>query len=91
MVGETHFRDVKGIDADTRTVENEVYLAQGGMAWMRWGVEDIGVFHAGGGKKEIEFPAAPEGVEIPGNDNFLVDIAGEGVQLFQLVLAVPIF
>ncbi len=91
MVGETHFRDIKGIDTDPGAVEDEIYLALRRMAWVRRGVGDVGIFQAGGGKKQIELPATPQRVEITCNNNIFIDITGEGVQLFKLVLPVAIF
>ena len=42
-------------------------------------IGEVGIFQAGGGKKKIQFPAAPKGIEIAGNDDFLVGILGKGM------------
>lgn len=91
MVGQAHIRDVERINTDSRAVEDEVYLALWGMARMGWGVGDIGVSEAGCGEKQIKLTAAPEGVEITSNDYILADIADQGMELFKLVLSVPVF
>jgi hypothetical protein len=54
-------------------------------------IGEVGVFQSCCGKKKIQFPTAPEGIEIAGDDDFLVGILGKGVQLLELVLPVPVF
>jgi hypothetical protein len=91
MIGQTDIRDIKVINADARTVQDKINLPQGSMAWMRWFVGQVGVFQTCSGKKKIQFPAAPEGIEVAGNDHFLVGILDKVVQLFELILPMPVF
>lgn len=90
MIGKPYLWDVKTVDTDSRAMQYEVYLALWGMARMRRRIGDVSVFQTSCGKKQIEFPASPECVEIPGYNDVFIDIANESVQLFQLVLPVSI-
>ncbi len=91
MIGQADVGDVKVIDADAGAMQNKVNLPQWCMAWMGWDVGEIGVFQSRCGKKKIEFATAPEGIEIAGNNHFLVGILGQGMELLELVLPVPVF
>ena len=91
MIGQADVGDIKIIDADAGTVQDKINLPQRSMARMRWDIGKIGVFQSCCGKKKIQLPAAPEGIEIAGNNNFLVGILGKGMELFELILPVPVF
>lgn len=91
MIGQAHVRDIKIIDADAGTMQNKVNLPERGMAWVGRDVGKIGVFQSCRSQKQIQLSAAPEGIEIAGNNHFLVGIQSKGMELFELVLPVPVF
>ena len=91
MIGKADIGDIKVINADARTVQDKINLPQGGMAWVGRNVCQVGVFQTCRGKKKVQFPAAPEGIEVAGNDNFLVGILDQAVQLLELILPMPVF
>ena len=91
MIGQAHVRDIKIIDADAGTMQNKVNLPEWGMAWVRRDIGKIGVFQSRSSQKKIQLAAAPEGIEIAGNNHLLGGILGKGMELFELVLPVPVF
>jgi hypothetical protein len=72
-------------------VEDEIDLPPGRMAWVRRGVAKIGIVQVSCSEKKVEFSAAPEGIKISCNDNFFIRFFDESMELFELILAVPIF
>ena len=62
-----------------------------GMTGVGRGTFSVGIFQAGCGEKEPQFPAAPEGVEVSCDDYLFLRILDQAVELLELVLPVAIF
>ncbi len=72
-------------------MQDEIQLPVGRVARVRGVVLVVGIAQPGGSQKTPEFTAAPEGVEIPGYDDFLVQVLDEIFEVVQLVLSVSVF
>ncbi len=90
MVREPYVGDIKIIYSNAGTVQDEINLPQGRMTRMGWHIGEIGVFQTCRGEKKIQFPAAPKGIEVTGNDDFLIGLLRKVMQLFKLVLPMPV-
>jgi hypothetical protein len=72
-------------------VQDEVYLSVRSVAWVGWHIGNICVLKVCCRKKQIEFPASPEGIEITCKNDFLICVLNKAVEVLKLVLSVPIF
>ena len=91
MIRETHVRDIEVINSYSAAVENEIDLPFGFVAWMGWSVRDVRIFQTCCRKEKFQLPAAPEGIEISGYNNFLICFFNEAVKKFKLVLSMSVF
>lgn len=79
MIRESDIRDVEIIDMYPRAVQDEVYLALGGMARVGWQIPEVGAFKIGCGKKEFELASTEKGVEVARNNHFFFGSFDKGM------------
>lgn len=91
MIRQAYVGNIKIIDADAGAVQDKINLPQRCVAGVGRHIGQVGVFQCRRGEKKIQFPAAPEGIEVAGNDYFLVGLLDKIVQFFKLVLSVAVF
>ncbi len=79
MVREAYIGDIKIIYLNAGTMQDEINLPHWRVTRMGRHIGEIGIFQAGRGKEKIQLPAAPECVEVAGDDNFLIGVQGKVV------------
>lgn len=90
MIRQLDVRYRKRVDMYPSGVQDKVDLSMGGMTWMGGRTFSVGIFHVGSGEEQPELPAAPERVEVTRDDHLFSGILDQAVELFKLVLTMPV-